>query len=75
MAISILPPAPAEFFTGEEDGLQNDPEGDVQMGEDNAPAYLPKLSGKHIVTPGESITDDPQWMRYTIPTLFKAKDS
>ena len=64
MAISILPPAPAEVFAEAEDDIEDDPEGDVQMGEDDAPSYLPKLSGKDIVTPGESITDDPQWMRY-----------
>ena len=72
MAISILPPASAEVFTGDEDDLENDFEGDVQMGDGDAPAYLPKLSGKHIVTPGESITDDPQWMRYIISALCRA---
>ena len=61
MAISILPPAPANFIPGDDSETED---ADVQMGEDDTPAYLPKLSGKHIVTPGESITDDPQWMRY-----------
>ncbi|KAH6690509.1 exosome complex exonuclease RRP4 [Plectosphaerella plurivora] len=38
-----------------------DLEGDVSM---SAPASRARLNGRHqIVTPGEVITDDPQWMR------------
>lgn len=63
MAITILTPAPAtapydervEFDDEGEGGV--DLEGDVEMGGAG--------SGKRrdIVTPGETVTDDPQWMR------------
>ena len=74
MAISILPPAPADTITENEADLE-DIDGDVHMGEDDAPSYLPKLSGKHIVTPGESITGDPQWMRYVCSSPPLARSS
>jgi exosome complex component RRP4 len=67
MAITILAPAPAvvgnyaESDSSDEDGGV-DLEGDIDM--------RPKKRARHhgsssIVTPGETVTDDPQWMRYT----------
>ena len=57
----------ANHDTSDSDSL--DSEGDIDMGR----AFKrPKLSSKSIVTPGEIVTEDPQWMRghgtYTSPT-------
>ncbi len=66
MAITILPPAPAapEFGNGSSDDGAYDSEGDVDMLESHRPAKRARTSVKGIVTPGETVTDDPQWMRY-----------
>jgi exosome complex component RRP4 len=61
MAITILTPAPAaadcheESSSDEEDGGV-DIDGDINMG-------LAKRAHTSIVTPGETVTSDPQWMR------------
>ena len=39
-----------------------DLDGDVDMGAKSA-----RLTDVDLVTPGELITDDPQWMRYALP--------
>lgn len=69
MAISILPPTPAAPYTYQEvaDDASLDSEGDVDMAESARPAKKVRLSPKGIVTPGESITEDPQWMRCSSP--------
>ena len=66
MAITILPPAPAtpEYGSGSSDDGAFDSEGDVDMVQDHRPAKRAKRLGKGIITPGETVTDDPQWMRY-----------
>lgn len=66
MAISILPPAPAPTvpaYQADSSDDSSDAEGDTHMGDAPRPSKRPRLEGKGIVTPGESITDDPQWMR------------
>ena len=62
MAISILPPASA-FPVPEDYSDDGDSDGDIDMAEDERPAKRARFAGKGIVTPGESVTDDPQWMR------------
>ncbi|KAK5144054.1 hypothetical protein LTR04_001694 [Oleoguttula sp. CCFEE 6159] len=67
MPIAIRPPAPAttvshDDYSSDEDG-QVDVEGDVDMDTTSLPSKRAKLSNKAIVTPGEVVTDDPQWMR------------
>jgi len=42
------------------DASSLDSEGDTDM---PPPSKRSKLSSKSIVTPGETVTDDPQWMR------------
>lgn len=65
MAIIILAPAPAVPYRTEtsldddHDTGGVDLEGDADM----RPSKRARRS-KDIVTPGETVTDDPQWMRY-----------
>ncbi|OAL71777.1 hypothetical protein A7D00_3807 [Trichophyton violaceum] len=63
MAITILPPTFDDFRNTARDAQDLDE--DMDMGDENRPAKRARLSGKTdtIVTPGEIITDDPQWMR------------
>ena len=65
MAISIIVPAPAApaYYHESSDNDTLDSEGDVDMADSARPAKRARLSGKGIVTPGETVTDDPQWMR------------
>jgi exosome complex component RRP4 len=65
MAITILAPAPAaipyqseNYSDDSEDDGGVDLQGDVSM----RPAKRPRQA-RDIVTPGETVTDDPQWMR------------
>lgn len=70
MAITILPPAPAapEYDSESSDNGGFESDGDVDMMQDRRPAKRAKTRSQDIVTPGETVTDDPQWMRYTPPT-------
>ena len=64
MAITILPPSyapPPRSAPSDDDSL--DSEGDVDMLEGMRPA---KRARKHIVTPGETVTDNPEWMKCAI---------
>lgn len=76
MAITILPPAPAtasvntknndsdEDYDFDEGGV--DLEGDVKMDADMRESKGTKqfdIDALDIVTPGEIVTDEPQWMR------------
>jgi hypothetical protein len=68
MPITILPPAPALPATydvkGDEDNdFDLDSDGDVDMGEAQRVRSAKPKTSRHIVTPGELVTDDPQWMR------------
>jgi exosome complex component RRP4 len=65
MAITILAPIPAgvPYLAADSDSEDGgvDLEGDLNM--------RPSKRARHqkdIVTPGEIVTDDPQWMRYAI---------
>lgn len=64
MAITILPPTVEDdaYYSSEEETFDSDE--DVDMGDAPPPAKRPKLSSISILTPGELVTDDPQWMRY-----------
>lgn len=67
MAITILPPAPAapEYYDeSSSDEGQHDREGDVDMVGEGRRSKRAKTLGDDMVTPGEVVTDDPQWMRY-----------
>jgi hypothetical protein len=69
MAITILAPAqPPAPYEGDGSSDESDNggvglEGDADM----PPAKRARHSGQDIVTPGETVTDDPQWMRYSTP--------
>jgi exosome complex component RRP4 len=76
MAITILAPKPAAEPYEESDRESDDSsddgganlEGDIDM--------RPKKKRRNdydIVTPGESVTDDPQWMRYNVPSLSSSQ--
>jgi exosome complex component RRP4 len=64
MAITILAPAPAttnyyEASSSDEEDGGVDLEGDIDM----RPSKRARTS---IVTPGETVTSDPQWMRQAL---------
>ena len=78
MAISILSPAPLAPQSHRDlaDDTSPDSEGDVDMADSARPAKRVRLSQKGIVTPGESVTDDPQWMRCSCtPRKYTARDT
>lgn len=72
MPVSILPPAlglPAERrvrYQPADDEELRDSEGDVDMEGIAWASKQRKTSRQHIVTPGEIVTNDPQWMRSVI---------
>ncbi|KAF2096450.1 exosome complex exonuclease Rrp4 [Rhizodiscina lignyota] len=67
MPLTILPPAPAAPVARHNEPSDEDEfwdsDGDVEMEEISRAGKRPRLSRKNIVTPGELVTDDPQWMR------------
>lgn len=78
MAISILPPAPATpaYYRESSDNDSLDPEGDVDMADSGRPTKRARISEKGIiVTPGETVTDDPQWMRCAYCNPFPSVDT
>lgn len=68
MAITILAPAPAVPYQyanesgddSDSDGGGVDLEGDINMRPTKRARHSP---AKDLVTPGQTVTDDPQWMR------------
>lgn len=69
MAITILAPAPPcvphqvdNSSEDSDDGGVDLPGGDLDI----RPAKKARHSSKDIVTPGEIVTDDPQWMRFAM---------
>lgn len=63
MAITILPPTVEDdSYRASEDEIQDSDE-DVDMGNTTRPAKRRRVSKAGILTPGELVTDDPQWMR------------
>lgn len=70
MAITILAPAPAVPYQIADDSDDDDGNGGVDLEGDSdmrPPKRAPR--SKDIVTPGETVTDDPQWMRYVSQIL------
>jgi hypothetical protein len=67
MAITILPPAPAVLTYQAEDSPDDSDDGGVDLDGDSEmrPAKRARRVSD-IVTPGETVTDDPQWMRYAL---------
>lgn len=74
MAITILPPVVedtrASHVDSEVDSMSMDSDGGVELGTagGSRPSKRPRLIGgtkfgAGIITPGEVVTDDPQWMR------------
>ncbi|OQE37301.1 hypothetical protein PENCOP_c010G01728 [Penicillium coprophilum] len=71
MAITILPPVVEDsrlYEVDSDDSRSVDSEDDVEMTGTSRPHKRPRLQGSSnygtgIVTPGEVVTDDPQWMR------------
>lgn len=65
MAITILAPAPAEPIHREADSSDDSDDGgaDLEGDHDMRPSKRAKHSASNIVTPGEVVTDDAQWMR------------
>ncbi|KAL1956573.1 hypothetical protein VTO42DRAFT_7044 [Malbranchea cinnamomea] len=63
MAITILPPTVEDDTYSSSEDESHDSDEDVEMGNVSRPAKRPKLSSTSILTPGELVTDDPQWMR------------
>ena len=66
MAITILPPAPPVQDFDSDISSDSDSEGGVDLDGDldMRPKKRARRAGPiSIVTPGEVVTDDPQWMR------------
>lgn len=68
MPITILPPAAAAPVYARSDSDDEndafDSDGDVDMEGASRASKRARVSRKNIVTPGETVTDDSQWMRY-----------
>jgi hypothetical protein len=71
MAITILAPAPAvPYQTANNVDDDDDENGGVDLeGDSDMRPSKRARRGMDIVTPGETVTDDPQWMRYTSQCL------
>ena len=67
MGILILPPSFEDDFSAPlPENEDYDSDGDASMLEDGArPSKRMKFTSDSTVVPGEQITDEPQWMRYT----------
>jgi hypothetical protein len=67
MGIPILPPSFEENSSASlPENEDYDSDGDASMLADDArPSKRMKLTSDSTVVPGEQITDEPQWMRYT----------
>ena len=65
MAITILPTAPAviDSYESSSEDERYDLEGDMEMADEGRPSKRARTRGRDMVTPGEMVTDDPQWMR------------
>jgi len=68
MAITILTPTPATtlYYANSDSSASDEDDGGVDL--DGDIDMRPKKRARHhgssnIVTPGEMVTDDPQWMR------------
>ena len=76
MAITILRPAPAVIPYREENSPDDSDDGGVDLeGDIDMPPAKRARHRKDIVTPGETVTDDPQWMRCATIPLIKSPPS
>lgn len=74
MPITILPPVVEDLGPNQsdsDDSMSVDSEQDVEMTGVSRPHKRPRLQetsdiGTGIYTPGQVVTNDPQWMRYMI---------
>jgi len=73
MAITILAPKPAAepYEDSEGDSEDSDDGGANLDGDIDMRPKKRRRNDYDIVTPGESVTDDPQWMRYSLRTRIK----
>lgn len=75
MAITILPPvvedAPRYQDSDSDESMSDNSDSDVEMGGVSLPQKRSRFNklGEGIVTPGQIVTDDPQWMRYVCPNF------
>lgn len=82
MAITILPPVVEDtrpYQVDSDDDISMDSEEDIEMTGVSRPHKRPRLQGNSnigagIVTPGEVVTDDPQWMRLVQPWGLRRKE-
>lgn len=68
MAITILAPEPvAEPYESDRDSAEDSDDGGANLeGDiDMQPKKRRRNDYDDVVTPGQSVTDDPQWMRYS----------
>lgn len=69
MPITILQPKPAPSRRAEpiyDSDADSDSSGGIDL--DGDVAMTAHQADTDLVTPGELITDDPQWMRYVLPS-------
>lgn len=74
MPITILPPVVEDlgpYQSDSDDSMSVDSEQDVEMTGVSRPHKRPRLQAdsnisSEIHTPGEVVTDDPQWMRWVV---------
>ena len=77
MAITVTAPKPAVLVSTkavpEEDGSiqRADLDGDIDMLTDSGRSPKKRqVDSNNVITPGEVVTDDPQWMRYAADTTL-----
>ena len=73
MAITIIAPVSAAVPYHAEDESDHSDDGGVDVEGDLDMQLSKRAKHQNIVTPGEVITDDPQWMRYkhfSLPVVF-----
>ena len=72
MAITILPPPPPpQDYDDSNSSEDESDDGGVALDNDGDMDMRPKKRARHgnsksVVTPGEVVTDDPQWMRFVL---------
>lgn len=80
MAITILPPPPPPADYDDSDISSDESEdGGVALDNDGDLDMRPKKRARHggessIVTPGEVVTDDPQWMRFVFSACASSQN-
>jgi exosome complex component RRP4 len=63
MAITILAPTPATTKVQIRDSSDDSDDGGVDLQGDSDMRPTKRFKGSEVVTPGEVVTDDAQWMR------------